>query len=655
MSIGVAATPFRVVTEFAFEEVQARSAGIMTDKVMKISEAAKEAQRSIKLMGMEMVLQFTGLGGGLIGMAHKLVGISEGYKQAKLDLAQMAGSVYKLGAGQAAYNRQLEISEKGLLKVSKIADKFALDEQQVMYGAMPMMGTLGTKKAMGKFKGDPMEAALDLSRLATKFGTQFGMDAQTTSFGMVNTLEGAANPQLVFVRKLFAETGDVLKKFGITTHTALNEMMKSKPDKAIKALTAAFNKFSGDTKALTERARSFTGAMIRMKNIFMGFHSVLRPLGDLVNKLVTRVLNKALDIINTTGRHIIKQFAGVLEKFLDTPEKFIARLMELSKAGDNMAKAGWLVSIGIFIYHFKQLIAWLGKFTIVQTMVGALGRFFMFLRIKTLELIGMTGAGKLLSFTAFGKAFAFLVPLILKGVAYVTGLMTAMAGLFIIFQGFSRALARIKAQWIASMKDPLNEIVDILTRFKDVLWKLWRPIDMAIEGMAFLVLKFAELIGIYNSTSATLKKLGGLKLLLSGLEAFANWVDMLYFKLNVLGAYITGWLYNLGKVMSALLIQRDLGKTMTRLQESHEIGKEFARIMGETLIYGDKKKEPVARSVVNIKQQTNNINQDFKGEVNPDRIAFSITKHLKQFTENATQARGKTFGNLGKTNMVTNL
>ena len=260
------ATPFKVVTEFAFEEVQAKSADRMTAKVMKISEAAQDAVQSIKMMGMEMSLQFTGLGGGIIGMFQKAVDISEEYKQVQNDLASIITSSYKMGGGVDAFNKSLKMSEKLIKDIVKVSDEFALDESSLAGGMIPIIGALGTLKAKGKFKQDPAQTALDLSRQSAKFGTTFGIPQQQEQYGLQSMSMGMANPQLIMVQKLFRESGDVFAKFGIKSAQAFNTLFQSNPEKAIKALGKAFEKHTGNTLALEKRTMSLTGAMQRLRN-----------------------------------------------------------------------------------------------------------------------------------------------------------------------------------------------------------------------------------------------------------------------------------------------------------------------------------------------------------------------------------------------------
>ena len=169
------ATPFKIVSEFAFEEVHARSSEDLTKKVKGISAAADEAIRSVKYLGMEFGLQFTGLGGGIIGMLKQAVDLSEEYKQVQNDLASIISSTYNMGAGVETFNKQLQMSEDLITKIVKTAHEFALPETQMAGGMIPLLGVLGSKRGQGKFKGDPADEALKLSRLSMKFASSFNI------------------------------------------------------------------------------------------------------------------------------------------------------------------------------------------------------------------------------------------------------------------------------------------------------------------------------------------------------------------------------------------------------------------------------------------------------------------------------------------------
>ena len=68
-------------------------------------------------------------------------------------------------------------------------------------------------------------------------------------------------------------------------------------------------------------------------------------------------------------------------------------------------------------------------------------------------------------------------------------------------------------------------------------------------------------------------------------------------------------------------------------------------------------KDKAARSVIKIGKQVNNIKQDFKGDVSPDRIAFSLVDHLKKVSaSNPRGANAKTLNHRNKqTGAVTNI
>ena len=84
----VATQIFRVVTEFKFEAAQALiSSDLLINRVQGISNAADNALLSVERLGISFALQFTGAGGGILGILVKAITASDDFTQSQLSFA----------------------------------------------------------------------------------------------------------------------------------------------------------------------------------------------------------------------------------------------------------------------------------------------------------------------------------------------------------------------------------------------------------------------------------------------------------------------------------------------------------------------------------------------------------------------------------------
>ena len=148
----------------------------------------------------------------------------------------------------------------------------------------------------------------------------------------------------------------------------------------------------------------------------------------------------------------------------------------------------------------------------------------------------------------------------------------------------------------------------------------------------------------------------GISKLVDMFDLFADFVDFLFLKWKMLLGYIVSYTQEFFASFRTIMEKAVTGDSAglgKKLLGIHDYAAEVARLIEEDHFDSlTKKGEEYAKNVVNIKEQKISINQDFKGEANPDRIAYQISKHLKRISENPTGSRGKSFGFNGKTSMV---
>ena len=649
--MALAAQTFKVVTQFVFEESALQGADGITKKIQSISDHADQAVKQVGALGSRFLLSFTGLGGGIIGVLHQATKASQNFYQSQLDLATIFASNSKMVGGAQDFAEHLQLADETMKKISKTAMEFALPEEGFAETTKLTTGLLATKAKPGTPLEKIVEQSVDLSRKALKTASVTNIDNNRMLYFMQMLMEGQSVRGLVATQTLQAEAGDVLGKHGVG-HIA--ELSTMKVEKKIKVLNAVLDKFANQTGLAEMRARSLTGQIQRLYNVFLGFNSVLKPLGDIVRTTLAPLMGKVVDFIDTQGRMIIKQFAFLMQQIFKDPKRVLEELLALSKAGGHARIAGLISSINVLISHIKQFeqsFGWVGK------VLGFFGNL-----IKTVFKIAIFTVTPWLLKLAWviGKVLLVavipLIPLLVKMAA-------VWAGLFAIFQVGSRIITKFKldfAKWFQEGGKAAELGTRSLTALKMMgPQQLTNLLNTAADNIFNFLQRLLGAENVINMLEWIVSSLENVALALA--NAITNFkfnslhaINIIDFVFSALALTIRKGIEKLYyKIMPDELAHLLIGPKTAPLADQFtsllqttkatglelEKGRDAELLANLKQIMGLGANAPVAHSMVTNEKVV--INQNFKEKVSPDRIAFSIVEGLKKETGAATQSEGQ--------------
>lgn len=590
---------FTVLTEFRFD---VGSAVLQSEKlqgaVEGVSQAANEALFTFQKLSMGIVAQFTG-GGGLLGILGTAVQATDKFKQSQLALANVLGSM-----NGGSFVDRMKSAEDIMTSINKKAREFALPAEDLLNMTKllgPMLGSKG-------LAGPNLSNAVDMSRMFLKSAPTLGIDPGLATGQLMRSMEGGASMNDTLFTRLTVDTKSMKEFFNNTK--AFNALA---PEKRIKVLTNALKEFSSDANVLDGIVNSLTGQMQLLKNNLVGAFSILRPLGDALTKPLVDVMARFNKFLAKDMAGIIKNLTRGLEPFLGSAEDILITTLALKdfKKVINFASTALLATAAV------HALAWALNFLGVQA------------SITTLLTRGLAGAFGLVR---MGLAALFSGGVI-AGLMKVVGAFSTLGGLlytllapafaFVMwFEILGRAIDVAKINSFKALAAAGIEISDIMARFSVMMG----IINQGITGFAttiaplFEVFLIKPLIMFFDLFSKVLAGVfAGIQGLLFGIFETVNQIK----------SFFGGKGFNVGAIKGA----SDAGANDM-----------FEKIFGKI--------DSGEGGVVSMQQNIGsvNINQDFKEQMEPDRVAFTVAKTLTDIARNPTQAQGRGFGFSGTGN-----
>ena len=594
-----------------FEEAALKGSEGIVKNVEKISGAVKQANIDIARFGVGFAKSFTGMQGGILGFGKMLLDVSTNFKTANREMANIMVGISK---GSLSYSRAITMSQDLMMKGSAIADRFAVDET-ALFGKTAMMGAslMDIKKyrQQGGTAQMAMESGLELSRASTKFATSVGLRPDQGTELVERMLTRTLNPQLRAWQTLQAKAGSEMKAAGMGTVSQVHRKMTQDPTATVEKLIKILDKFSGSSEALTDRVESVQGSMTRLRNIFFGFNSVFKEMSMVVNRVVRTSLMTFYRFINGPFRKTLERLGPVINDVAGRNRWLLQSFFELRDMADNFRKAKFfttlIVILSIMIPMAAQFARWAMTFKVIS---GAVTHLTVWLQASGFFMGRM--AGHLMALLIPGKGFlsflGLLARFLIGGSIILAKYAIIFGALVTVFEGVTNATSRFKAKFISDITTTFSKdskALKSVTEFGVQMTLLWRELTRLI-GNAF----FKLFSVIYDQITKLVKRFTGIDIgSKGGAEGAAAGVDQ-----------------------ASTMVQ-----VLRRIMH-----KGSKQLFGEGTIRPYEKEKRVPETVIQNANVT--INQDFKGELNPDRVAFAFTKEVKRLSKNpvAVSARALT-------------
>lgn len=588
-------TIYTVVSEFKFE---VGSALVGSERVQNavdgIAGSVDRAQQSLKGLGLSFVASF-GLGAtSFVGLLGQAIKTSDNFLKGQLVLSNIISSNMHMMSGDVGtFNDRLMVSSRILKDIAKDAMKFGLDENELASMTKMMAAMLVPKGLAGTNFG----GARDLSRNLMKSAPSLGVDPTLVQGQLIRLLEdtGQADMNNTLFRRLTSET-KAFKEALAGAENAAKKFNTLSLEKRFALVQAGLSQFASDMDVLQGMSLTVGNMMQRLRNIFVGFNGILKPIGDALMGPIRQAFAFLMSYLDNQVRRSIESFSGILKIFVSDIEKSAVNLMQARRFGSDFRNAGRVFSIALI----AQFLAHLGLLGVVLRVI-------------------------LIPFALLAKLFSFLAPVLAPLASilfFVIGAITkfslALLPILAIFQTISRAVAIAKVRDLKLMPGIIAGVMEQAKRFTDLMMIVFGP---ALEFLDMIADKMAWLFQL----SFWLQRI----------------VDISKFLVDVfvvLFGVIQGFVFSIGQFINNLSQGKILG-AFDGVTDQFKIGVDdfFDKFLART--QNDDGSTKVANNITNIAKVE--INNQFKEQMEPDRIAFTLRDQLLKAATNPQQASGR--------------
>lgn len=578
---------FAVATEFRFDVGQAIiGSNALQGAVENLDGAVNKAANSLQYLAMGMVSHLGMGSGGVLGILTKAFKVSEEFTSDTLNFANNIGGNMQFLTGTVnTFNERLESSRGLMMEISKAANSTGLSSHDLMNTAMRFANPLNQA---GK-NGHNYEGAIGLAKNALVASQAVGVGPQM----MTETIARALTDKMSIHGAVFQRLVGT-KAFQDAHVKGQGQLTNMETGKKIDLLTKALGQLGGNAEFLAYRMNLISVQFQIFKN---NVETMLLPIGEQLTRAMKKVFMVVNDYLQKYGPAIGQKIGGILGHIFDDPRGFIVNIMQLQRVKHDIRKAmdftSFLITAGSILSFFNKTHG-IGK--AIEGFMGLSGGTGF---IEILQSQG-TVIGK--TFRLIGTAIADFIP---NFIAF-----------FFLFQIISRAKAMARVEAIIHAIALAPKFIEALLKIKDAMVRIFEPLNIAIDQWARMLAALLSTDVIMDVTIWLIEKLA------SALSALAD---------------IVGWMLRMIKD-EVTLMQEFL---MDKASRNPEILKNLwsnIKTMGSDFMTLPHPPNTPSVAPPNI----NNYNHvearfDMREQLEPDRIAFAVTEHLKKLTINALQ------------------
>lgn len=588
---------YKVLTEFKFETGSALlNATSLQGAVDNLSKSADNALLSFQSLSSGFAAQLGLFGGGVLGVLSSILNQFNKIEETSIKFGGIIFANRQFLDGITNANDALGLTKNILKDISKDAAKFGLNESSLAQITALTAGTV-VKEGVG------IGQARQFARNTLKAAPQLGIDAFEAQGQIQRALLGGASLGDPAFKALVSETTVFKERFKDITKVT-KEFNALPLKERFQLLNTGFAQFTSNAELLAAQADTVNAMIMRVKQGLFGLNGVFKPLGDIVSGPVKEALRAFLKFIGGDLKNIIKNLSDILRQTVPSLETMIIRLQEIRDLSKNMKAAG----VGALVLQLLPLIGLLkylkntGLFTFVA---GGLRAIF--------GAIGGSGAiwaglGRLIGF-AISSLKQFLKPFLL---------------LLGIFQILSRAAAIGKIEDAKKLPGIMNSFLETTSRLTAGFSIFFEGLDKAVTAIATKIAPFFEWSTLLDPVAKAFKELE---------MWFNSFLATLSGGMTVLG----GWIDSIKNMRFGELLDPNRNISMFEFGMNNFLENLFKRS-------GQSGPDEMSTSGTTIIHNGDNIiRNEFKEQMEPDRIAFTLVDQLQKLAQNPTQARGRAF------------
>jgi hypothetical protein len=673
---------YEVLTEFVFDVRGAiNNSAALKGAVDNISSAADGAFLSLHKLadfashGLGLNLSVMGVLGGAFASFDK-------FKKTQISFANIiASNMSHLTGNVETFNDKLDVSKTIMKDVAKIAREYSLDESAMM----------GTTKTLAAFltphglSGKNMGNAVNMARMFEKSAPMLGIDTGQAQGELIRSISGQASMGDTLFRRLATEAPEYMGKYAGSQNGMMHhrggggaQMFNMLPmAKRFELLSKAMGKFSNNAEVNAANAELLSNKLRVLKNEFIGFDGVLLPLGEVLTNNIKPVLTKLIGFVETIGRPALVKFSEALQKAFENPEKIYATIRQLQGARANFQEAIHLTHVfgevlfGLWIIKLPLVRAAMLSVLGPLSMIGGLmGRFAASLlgMVEMDSILGiLTNGMKLFGFIANGLVFIFM------------RFIAPLAVIFAFLQLISRAKGYAEANDAKALMANGGKLGSVMVGLSKNLYKIIAPFEMMFDNIArgiaplfqystylqFLVDNMGTIVaatdtvakymlftaGVIVGVGAVLRQ-SAIEIVNTFEEMFKNlgivlldWPQKLVQRFEETMKMLMQGDFAMAKQHATSPLNMPMPTNNVEIMDKPELYRTAA--LGFVDMFQAKMNDPNAKDKSVTSHTTNignvNIRQDFKENMEPDRIAHSFVQVLRGVAINPTQASGKSF------------
>lgn len=649
--MAIAPTVFKVITDFKFEIGSAiLGSNRLTDSINQISSAAENAQFSLARMGIGIGTSLGIIPGSILGAIGSAIMASEDFQQVQLSLSNLlsANKEYLVGTIDT-FNDRLMTSSTIMRDIAGQAKEFGLPQKELL----DMTKTLGAMLIPKSLAGTNLKEAINMSRNLLKSAPNLGIDPREVQGQLLRSIEGSASMGDTLFRRLLSET-KVFEPYRKSGTKGFNELDAAK---RVKILSEALGQFASDVDVLETRVSTLTGQFQILKDNIKGFTGILKPIGDALRDPIIKALGYINQIIDKEGRAIANNLANILNDVLANPRKLLVNLFQIQQLGSDVKKTGNLFAVAGTVTAIGHTIKMLGGtamfanpilggliigFGLLFDVMGRMGASLgMFLKV-TLGVVGVI-AGLIFSVFKFKLVFGLLA-LVFKTVFFpLTLIISAM-------QILSRAQAYAKVIDLERLPAMMERWSALTVRLKDAIAGIFQPITRVFDAIAkFIAPIFSKTILLGDATSILEKFIGVFEWLAKVvLLAQAGFQGLVFAIAQFVDNIMTiGERLALKDFKAVMMGDESIGAVLEKAFNFKAVGEAMNAGIDDFIAENIKnlgtEKGFVAQMTTNLNGNVV-INNQFKENLEPDRIAFTLKDQILKIAQNPTQARNRNFG-----------
>ena len=604
-----AAQAFKVLTEFKFEVGSALiGASSLEQGVNKVSDAAKGLQFQLARVGIGFGAQLGLVGGGALGLASNLIKQFNNIEKQQIKIGGIFYANRGFLSGINDANDALQQSDKFLLKIAKDAEKFGLNE-----GALANFSALST--AITAKEGISPTKNIEFGRNILKAAPQLGVNAFDAEGQIRRALLGGASggdPAFSAITQETTAFKDFAKKVGGMTKVT-KSFNKLPTVERFNLLNKALGQFTSNSELLAKQANTIDAKILRLKQGLFGLNGVFRPLAETIQGPVKEALDILLNIMQGKLRGVIKDISAITKILVPDLETAALRLHDLSNAAKSFKAASiGALFIGLlpFIKHFKFLGALFGGGALVKglAVIGNVLRF-----VFSATILKFIGSALLF----LGKSLIiFAKPLLI---------------LFTIFQLFSRAIGIAKIKDAEALPGIIANVTGVIAQLSAAFSIITAPLRTAFNAIAEFLSPLFRLTVLAGFVTDVFKDIGDA---ITGMLAIVQGV----------AGVIVGLFESISKGNFREIVDVDRQKEIFTFGVNSFLD-EVLEKSGRGSPDGESAGPTTSNRITNVGKVE--IKNNFKEQIEPDRIAFSLKDQLLKAAQNPTAARGRGFTPVG--------